>query len=255
MQRDAHGLEIQNPPPALASSHAVHDLEESRQVTLWDRNNPCSILNLATDELRSELQNAYFTDEILFKMDERTLYKHIKSKEKSLSATDSRIRLKFWTEYDYAVTMGKSRMDLGRVTAGVCTREYFYATYMREPHKLAWMVCPPAGYMTKVNEALDVGIEKLREILELDAGKGPKFDTKLGELQLKITQMLEMRAKGAIVQKTLAINAHLSGAAAKQVAGATAEVSMEELDKKLAAAKKREAELMNGRTIVIPKNE
>ncbi len=105
------------------------------------------------------------------------------------------------------------------------------------------MLCPPVGYAAKVHEALEFGIEQLRDILEAPHKVGGKIDTKLGELKLKIVMNMELREK--------IISAHLSGKqAVDAVKNATTGPSMEDLDKRIKAAQERQKKLLNGGAVI-----
>jgi hypothetical protein len=183
----------------------------------------------------------------LFNSDERTLWKTLKDEGKLPNATDNRLRLKFWNEYDRAQAE-QNRMDMIAVYSGVCSREYFSKRYVQSAEKLAWLMCPPASYEVKMEEALAFGIEQLRDILELpNVGATGKLDVKLMELKAKIVAMMDVRVKGAVVQKVEQKNMNLNistsndQVAKRAMAGSMAELEarLKELDKKdrLAAPK------------------
>ncbi len=224
---------------------------EAKEILMWDKDNPRSLINMLPEKPRTAIQNALWEEPSYFELDERDLYKKMRDENQSISPTDNRLRLKFWMEYDHAMQFGKKQIDMGRVSAGICSHEYFYGKYLSNPKKVAWLVCPPTGYMIKCNEALEFGLEKMREILEVPAKVGDKVDVKLGELQLKILQMLDVRVKGAPVQRNVQINANLHGKAAVAVANAGTRASMEELEARHKALLKQEQELLNGRAINI----
>lgn len=221
-------------------------------MILFDQNEPRSLINLVPDAIRQRIQTALWDQEAsgLFEMDEHRLYKSLRASSATPTPTDNRLRLKFWMEYDHCQGLHTKAIDITRVFSGICSKEYFYNHYLEHPKKVAWLLCPPTAYVVKANEALEFGLEQLRDILEADHTlPGGKIDSKLGELKLKIIAMLDVRVKGAIVQKT--INANLSGpAAANAVNKAIAGPTMEELNRQLEALRKREAEYTNGGAVI-----
>ena len=69
-----------------------------------------------------------------------------------------------------------------RVIAGICTYEYFHRRYMKTPSKVAWLLCPPTGYVVKTNEALEFGLEQLQDILDQPMSSPvEKWTQKLGD--------------------------------------------------------------------------
>jgi hypothetical protein len=168
---------------------------------LWDRTNPRSIINLVQPGLGRALLEAAKVRGDLFEMDERTLYKQLRSDGKLPTATDNRLRMNFWQEYDRAQATNRD-MEIVAIYAGVCSNNYFMNRYLLMPEKVAWMACAPASYSVIMEEALAFGIEQLRDILEMPMvdGKG-RINVKLAELKAKITDMLIIRVKGAVTQK------------------------------------------------------
>lgn len=163
-----------------------------------------------------------------FGQDERTLWNMLKADKCTPNPSDNRLRLKFWNEYERAQE-SMEWMVVVHIYSGICSREYFFQKYMIEPYKMAWLLCPPANYLVITEEALQVGLEALRDILEqkLTLPNG-RINVALGNLKLKIVELLDIRVKGAVVQKTM--NLHVSE---KKVADIKEIKSMEELDRRL----------------------
>jgi len=244
------------PNPAPTSEALIAMVRETQPVVLFDQADPRSLLNLLSPVMRRAVEDTLFDQETqkLMAMDELDLYKHIKATEgMSITPTDNRLRLKFWMEYDYCQAYMAKEIDHRRVIAGVCTYEQFVRTFLKSPHKVAWLLCPPTGYVIKANEALEFGLDQLRDILEIPHHTpGGKVDTKLGELKLKIVAMLEVRKHGTPIERKVVAN--LTGNAAAQAAQiATAQNNSEAMERKLKELEKTERELMNGgsRTIDI----
>ncbi len=107
------------------------------------------------------------------------------------------------------------------------------------------LLLPPANYLVALKEMLVTSQERLREILEqsaVDEATG-EVDTKLGELQLKIHQAVEVRVKGATIQrseiKSLTVNADLSDSRAVDAVKKISQLeNMEEIEAKLARIRK-----------------
>lgn len=185
--------------------------EESGPVELWNRTDERAVINLVPPAVAAALLEAGKARPDLFQRDERDLWKQLRSDNKQPTATDNRVRLRFWDEYERAQgEVGKMNMSV--VFSGVCTREYFYGRYLQNAEKVAWMACPPASYEVKMEEALAFGIEQLRDILDLPlvSPYNGKYDVKLGELKAKIVAMLDVRVKGATIQKVEQRNMNLN---------------------------------------------
>lgn len=218
-------------PSASISTH---------EVSTTDRSNPRSAVSLAPTQVGNAIEDAAHERPELFLLDERDLYKKLREENAQPSPTDNRLRLKFWMEYDRVQSLGLNAMGVMNFLSGVCSKEYFYKTYLHKPQKVAWMMCPPTGYLLKAEEALEFGIEQLRDILDQPHVVNGKVDTKLGELKAKITAMLDTRVKGAPVQRNLNVN--VSEAAVAKVAQAQ---SAEDLMRELRDLEKRNRQAQN----------
>lgn len=200
------------------------------EISLFDRSDERSVVRLVPLAVSN-----YFEDHIaarpdLFAVDERDLYQTLRKEQKQPTPTDNRLRLKFWDEYDRCQSMGKGSMQMASVIAGICSKQFFYDRYLKTAEKVAWLLCPPTGYLTKAEEALEFGIEQIRDILDQPHVVGGKVDTKLGDLKAKIVMMLDVRVKGAVMTKNVNMNLN---ATTKQVANAATAVSAEDLMRQL----------------------
>lgn len=214
-------------PSALTPAH---------EIAILDATNDRSIVRLVPNTVSESITQHSFEKPELFDKDEHELHKYLREQNRTPTATDNRLRLKFWTEYDRAMSRGEKAMNMVNVLAGVCSRELFYGHYLRNPHKVAWLLCPPTGYMVKAEEALEFGLEQLRDILNQPHTIGGKVDTKLGELKAKIVMMLDTRVKGAVVQKQMNLNVNTSN---ESVAKAAAAGTMEDLQRQLLDLERR----------------
>ena len=147
----------------------------------------------------------------LFKMDEQSLYKHLREKKLLPTATDNQLRYRFWIEYDKAQSEHKQFINMAPVFANIMDKDTFYEDYLTKHYKMAWLLCPPLDYVAKAKEALDYGMQQLREILSVSTfDENGKLNEKLASLKLKIVTMLDNRvngmAKQQIEQKTLTVH-------------------------------------------------
>lgn len=216
------------------------DLLPTIQEDVFQRTEPRALINLVPTQVQSAMLDAQKKEPELFGLDERDLFKKLRQSERTPSPTDNRIRLAFWMEYDSSQAEGRD-FNIAKAYSGICNRQFFYQHYLHSAARVAWLITAPVGYETKMEEALDYGLDRMREYLEIDAMVGGKPNVKLMELQAKIVAMFEMRVKGGIVQRTETKNLNLSVSTTdRRVAQATAELSMEALEKRLKELDKRE---------------
>lgn len=219
---------------------------EPTLADIWNTDNPRSVINIIPNALRQKFEEAFKARPQYFGLDEKTLWKMLRVEGLGLSPTDNRIRMKFWHEYDLAQHNDKN-MNISMVLAGVCSRPYFEAYYALQPSKVAWLLTPPAGYAAVAEEALAFGMEQLRDMLELDhIDEHGKPMVKLMELKAKIVAMLDMRVRGALVQKieqkTIGLNIHTTP---NQITALGAEGAMRQITDRIKELEGRERRAQN----------
>lgn len=220
------------------------DLNPAPISDVFQRTEPRALINLVPPPIQAAMLDSLKKEPELFGLDERDLFKALRGSNRSPSPTDNRIRLAFWMEYDSSQAEGRE-FNIQKAYSGICNRSFFYQHYLNSPARVAWMVTAPVGYETKMEEALDYGLDRMREYLEIDAHAVPgKPNVKLMELQAKIVAMFDMRVRGGIVQRTenKTLNVNLS-TSDRKVAQATQELSMEALEKRLKELDRRERAL------------
>lgn len=225
---------------------------EQQAISISDKENPRSLMNILPSVVSKGIEEHLFTNPELFEKDERALWQHLRLDNKQPTPTDNRLRMKFWMEYDRAQAQG-TMISIANVLHGVCSKEYFYKRYMQVPSKVAWLMCPPTGYMVKAEEALEFGLEQLRDILEIPhVNAQGRFDAALGTLKAKIVAMLEARVKGAVVQKQMNLNVNTSNEQVAKAAVAGTMVELQKQMKELEARSRRAQNLPSPATEVEP---
>lgn len=117
------------------------------------------------------------------------------------SQTISNIRTGFWYEYNKAQETRKN-MRMSAVVGGVCSRDYFFDYVLKDPRAMAWIVTPPTSYEAALKTALEVGTDRLMEIMQLPLhDDNGKIQPQVANLVLKAFMLVDLRMKGSIVQK------------------------------------------------------
>lgn len=246
------------PPPGGSGGQLIEPgamLQEfGKDIMLWERENPRSFVHLVPQTIARKFEDARFEKPEYFEEpDEQTLLALLNANNGRINATDNRLRLKLWLEYDYTHQFHVGHIDIKRVCAGICSPEFFQNKYLSCPEKAAWLLCPPAGYMAKINEALEFGVQQLRDVLGFAHQNGTKLDPKVAEIKLKIVMFLDARKNGGILQKTMNLHAHTSdkGAASAAIQGAL-QPTMDQMQSRLDALRREKEALQNGGTLVLP---
>ncbi len=174
-------------------------------IKVWDRGCARSVVNLLTPALSRRLEECRAARPELFIMDEDTLRGWFKSHSKrGITATENQLRMRFWVEYEYTMSEEKDQIDISRVVAGICSLAMFYS-YVTRPEAMAWILCTPLSYEASLDDLLNTGAARMREIMSRDS----TGDIPLSKLQKEIYMAAENRKMGPVVQKI----AHLHGRA------------------------------------------
>lgn len=205
-----------------------------------DPENPRSVINLLTPGVRAQILSAIESMPHLFQYDEHELYRALGKLKAQPSAIDNRLRLAFWSEYNRAQE-NDDHMRGVSIYGGICTHQHFTERYLKRPEKVAWMLCPPTAYETMLEEALQFGVDQLRDILALPlTDERGKVNTSLAALKERIVARLDSRKFGSIVQRSLNVNMSEDKTTDKRLKEALLANNMEEIQKKLRALEKRD---------------
>lgn len=164
---------------------------------LRDASELFSVVNLVSPEIGKKISAL---PDHMVDLSEEEIYK----KFPDTTPTVHQLRRMFWLEYDRAVA-NRTLMDMSRVYVGVCSRAGFYKI-TDSPENMAVILCPPKNYMIETEDLLALGLRRAREILNLPLVTPYGVDAKLADVQLKIIMMLDMRLKGAYIQKSVQIS-------------------------------------------------
>ncbi len=133
-----------------------------------------------------------------------------------------KIKISFWQEYHRA-QRERTYMLQSNITQGLCDRVVFHRVVVGDPYKMAWLIAPPAEDILVQKEILQLGYKRLLEVMELPITERVYVTAKDGKRKLvarvnlglikemrSITEALENRVNGAVVQRTEAKNLSLS---------------------------------------------
>lgn len=214
----------------------------SASLDIVDRSNPKSVINMVDEMMASCITSALITRPELFEMEPDKLQSELKKGGFSTSPALNRIRVKFWDLYDYASLNQNITLKTPQFFAGVCTARVFWKL-MESPEAVAWIMTPPTSYQALMEEALNYGLEQMRGILEIPhIDKKGNPNTRLLEIKMKITQMLDMRKHGAFVQRSEQknLNVHLNHRTTSAIGEFSIQSSVMKLEEKLKMLKERD---------------
>lgn len=175
---------------------------------IYDASDPKSVLGLVDDTLRAYIQKI---DPALLLLTERDLRRRVKP-----DVTLCQLKMQFWVEYGKALKDERG-INAVNVWKGVCAKEYWHDVVMVTPARLAWVVTPPADHMIAMREALDLGIRRLREIVQLPIVITRQVeDRKTGEIRTE--RKLDAAAARLVLQAVAFLREQVHGAVLQRVA-------------------------------------
>jgi hypothetical protein len=165
----------------------------------FDPRNPRSLINIAPREVIETLKEKmpipylYMTEQQL----EAKFYP---------SSDIQKIRIAFWKEYEMAQSELR-KMNVANIGKQLGQPSLYLTKTLKDPEKLAVILCPVTSYDNFLEEGLMAGSKKLRQIIDMplfNADGTP--DHKTMEIVLKAVAFLDMRKHGGIVQKQLQVS-------------------------------------------------
>jgi len=172
---------------------------QGEALALLDTSNPNSIINKVPELMIEPIKVVCHKNGYDFICDPNILRSNGK-----IDSLDDRVRLAFWDSYSQATLRGKQMKFSQFVNVNSIYMEDFIKRYLNDPgHKLAYLLRSPQKYGAAMRSLLNRGVERLEEIMNLPIvnEKTGKVDTALISQILKATQLIDLRVKGAIVQK------------------------------------------------------
>lgn len=208
--------------------------DEGKQLRLfseggpYDKNDKRSLYNIMPRECRralDEMPVAYLT------MDEAHLENIVKP-----TPYMNHLRRAFWQEYDMAqntvtsMTLRGIQANIGTNSPSILLREY-----LTDAKVLAWVLIPPTHYDNLLEEALNRGMRRLQQILDIPlTHPDGSPDHKAAEIILKAVAFLDIRKNGMPTQRTIQdvrqVSVNVTQADAKKLGMLP---RSEELDKKI----------------------
>ena len=218
----------------------------AEDIIIWDEDHQFSVVNLVPPSLKERMLARRKENPEFFEMDEHDLLKELRRRCHTPSATDHRLRMKFWMEYDRAMST-YTKMSIPRLCEGVCTVPIFLEYVFKRPHRVSWIMLPPVNYADRMVEALNYGLDQMREILDLPMVDGNgKVDHKLAAMKIAVFKMLDDRSNGVAVQrleqKSINIQASVDGSELKQIRLLADSMSTKQIKDRLKDAKHDEKE-------------
>lgn len=195
--------------------------------SILDRTNPASLVNMAPKTLSDAIRDC---PPSLLMLSEQELKGELRELGQEPTLAVHRLRIAFWNEYSTAQAE-KRKMSMHQIYGKVCGESTWFKIMRHLPGHLAWILCPPPEYVNAAEAALLLGIDQLHDILSqphLDKLGG--LDAKKASVKVEIVKFLDQRVKGAVVQKTQNLHAHLN-AKGSQVPEAPR--SLEEVERRM----------------------
>lgn len=217
------------------------DITPEEQDDDFNYSNPRSLINLVPTFLRDQLRGLSHS---YLSLSERELEERLFQGELP-DGTSASIKLQFWDEYDTVQRHNEPCMQITRILAGIGTVAWF-KRFIADELRLAWLIRLPSGYDIGLRDIHALSLRRMREAMQLNACKDPdKPNVKLMEVQFKIAQHVDMRLKGAVIQRVEQrnLNMNVNADANKPLEAAVVPQTMAEIEMKLAEARQKSMRL------------
>jgi len=114
----------------------------------------------------------------------------------------ARLRIALWDEYDRCFRFKLGALDFERCLRGICTIGYFRSRILSDFGKLAFLCTAPPVYENQVRLLHQKGLSELQKILALpNEYPDGTADSKIADVKRRIYESLDMRLKGAVIQR------------------------------------------------------
>lgn len=180
---------------------AMEREELGPDYVIFDHTNPRALINMVPNSMKVVMEalddkHRYLSEPML-------------KRYADADALLARLRINFWLEYDSAQKIERN-MSISNILRGVTSMDYWNDVVLKDPKKVAYIIVPPKNYLVTMNELLEMGLDRMREILKAPVfdSRG-RFDAKAADKIIKVVHAVEARVKGAVVQKTLNLNAEM----------------------------------------------
>lgn len=171
-----------------------HDSAQEGYTSVRGEGDPFSLMQFVGDALTDAINRV--PDELL-QLSEKMVKKIAKP-----TACDYALRVNFWREFERVMSNGAGKMVTARVFGGACTDGYFYASFLKNPKKVAWLIRPMQTYKRDCEAILHFGTERLKEAMTIPFKVKGKWQPKNVEIFAKLLKQVEDRVHGMAVQRT-----------------------------------------------------
>ncbi len=155
-----------------------------------------------------------------------------------------RLRIAFWDEFEEACRKNHKKMNITKVIGGICNLTQF-RRFIKDRHRLTWLLRMPADYRLALADIHQLSLAQMREIMTMDNydDKGQP-NVKLLDVKVKLSQHVDMRLKGAIIQRIDQRNLNVNVDAESQQKPEPLPMSMDEIDRRIAGLKQKSSSLL-----------
>lgn len=179
--------------PGKLVQRSQPDSNDRKEIVFWDEDSPRCVVNLLSAKLK---ERALEVPNHLLAMTDDQLEKAVEP-----TMIHENLRLAFWDEY-FVASDNNLKMRVESIYPRVCSREYFYKSFVHDDLNLAYMMRPPVEYTLKMRSLLELGHRQMEKVMRMplvDAKGRP--DSRLIAEVVKIVALLDNRIKGAVTQK------------------------------------------------------
>jgi len=153
--------------------HKHNPMNTRKELVFFDPKNPRSVFSIVPEMISKRMRDLWLSeDAYLLGYTEHKLRGELIRRGKAPTATDSRIRLQFWLEYEnISISPRPCEMEMAYVIGFAMAKEAFYTHYITDNCALAWLLCPPVQYVHALEEVLRESMERIRLAIQIEPAK------------------------------------------------------------------------------------
>lgn len=182
--------------------HETARESRKKELNLYDPDNPRSLVHLVPEALARRIRALWDSDQKeLLGMNEKKLLKTMKAFGHFPDPLDYKLRTHFWIEYERStveVQASRAVLDMSYILGHNIAKEAFYANYITNNYRLAFLLNPPFDFESSCKLALSVCHDAVIETIQRLGAKTELSPQELRFLQVTYDKFLALSGHGGL---------------------------------------------------------
>lgn len=172
------------------------------ELNLYDPDNPRALVHLLPEAFARRIRALWDSDQKeLLGMNEKRLLKTMKAVGHYPDPLDYKLRMCFWLEYERStveIAVNRAQLDMSYILGHNIAKEAFYANYITNNYRLAFLLNPPFDFESSCKLALSVCHDAVLETIQRLGAKQELSHQELRFLQVTYDKFLVLSGHGGL---------------------------------------------------------